>query len=112
MNSHYFSNNMMEARSRALSRRVHIHKLRHVRPRIDTRSPARFRHIQTQLKKERLLEDRFTEIERENRILLEKMNKIFNRKNSYSVQRPLLRQPSRARGIDLVPRAVSRVVFT
>ena len=57
---------------------LHKRRLRAARPAIDTRAPRRFGHIQYKAKKERLQEERFTEIERENRILLEKMHRIMN----------------------------------
>lgn len=45
-----------------------------------------FSHIRTKAKKDQLLEDRFTEIERENRILLEKMHHIFQNKKQNTMR--------------------------
>jgi hypothetical protein len=51
----------------------HIRRLSHSRPTIDSAVPISFKGQRSKSKKERLQEERCTEIERENRILLEKM---------------------------------------
>jgi len=65
---------------RAESRRLEMHRtrLKNVRPLVDTSEPkaAHFDHVRMNLKKEQMLEERYTEIDRENRILLKKMSNI------------------------------------
>ena len=67
---------------------MHLSKLKEAKPSVDIREPTQFRHIKKKLKKNQILEgkhfslisfdaDRYTEIERENRILLEKMTHIM-----------------------------------
>ena len=46
---------------------------------IDTNPPGTFGLVNSRKKKEQLMEDRFTEIERENRILLEKITHIMQK---------------------------------
>lgn len=57
--------------------RIHKTKLRNAKPSIDVKCPTRFSHLKKKAKKEQQLEERYTEIERENRILLEKMTNIM-----------------------------------
>lgn len=65
-------------------RKIHMNKLRNVKPTIDIRKPKNFKHLKSRAKKEQMLEDRYTEIERENRILLEKMTSIMQKPNRTS----------------------------
>lgn len=65
-------------------RRIHMQKLRSVKPTIDLQKPKNFKHLKSRAKKEQMLEDRYTEIERENRILLEKMTSIMQKPNRTS----------------------------
>ena len=70
---------------------IHRKKLQDIRPLIDVGQPPRFKHIKKSAKREQILEggggwaitpvDRYTEIERENRILLEKMTHIMAHKS-------------------------------
>lgn len=61
-------------------RRQELHRARvkNMKPLVDTTEPtvAHFDHVRINLKKEQLLEERYTEIDRENRILLSKMSTI------------------------------------
>ena len=69
---------------------IHKQKIKNIKSRIDQKSPYRYAHVFKNSKKEQILEgkdysDRYTEIERENRILLEKMSQIIQtRSNSMS----------------------------
>ena len=54
-----------------------------MRSQIATCRPQKYSHLMRNPKKERITEERFTEIERENRILLEKMTKMHKRPNRY-----------------------------
>lgn len=65
-------------------RRIHMEKLRKVKPTINLKKPKVFKHLKSRAKKEQMLEDRYTEIERENRILLEKMTSIMQKPNRTS----------------------------
>jgi len=51
---------------------------------IDNKSPRQASHLKTKAKKNALMEDRFKQIETENRLLLEKMSNILRvRKNAF-----------------------------
>uniref|UniRef100_A0A0B6ZSX7 Cilia- and flagella-associated protein 97 n=1 Tax=Arion vulgaris TaxID=1028688 RepID=A0A0B6ZSX7_9EUPU len=50
-------------------------------PVVDTRAPATFMHLHLRLKKLQLEEERLSNIERDNRLLLEKMSYIMRREN-------------------------------
>ena len=62
--------------------RIHMLKLKNMQARINSGRPAEFYHLKIKAKREQMLEDRFTEIERENRILLEKMSSIMNKRQN------------------------------
>lgn len=48
-------------------------RLKNARPMVDISSPTSIKSLKRKSKKEQLKEDRYTQIERENRILLEKI---------------------------------------
>lgn len=56
---------------------IHKKKLRIAKHHIDTESPRPMTHLVTKAKKHELEEDRFSEIERENAVLLSKMSRII-----------------------------------
>eukprot|EP00929_Paragymnodinium_shiwhaense_P088304 TRINITY_DN4859_c0_g1_i2.p1 TRINITY_DN4859_c0_g1~~TRINITY_DN4859_c0_g1_i2.p1 ORF type:complete len:459 (-),score=94.53 TRINITY_DN4859_c0_g1_i2:130-1506(-) len=58
---------------------MHRERLQNIKPTIDTREPkaVRMEHVFNNLKKEQMLEERYSEIDRENRILLKKMSDIM-----------------------------------
>ena len=67
-------------------REIHMNKLREMKATVQIGEPTKFKHLKKKLKKTQMLEgksfqfhwlDRYTEIERENRILLEKMTNIM-----------------------------------
>jgi hypothetical protein len=65
---------------------LHYEKLKNMRPTLDLSCPPEFSHLRTKPKKEQqregnLKKERFTEIEKANRILLEKMSSIMNSKS-------------------------------
>lgn len=70
-------NKLLDKKWKDKEARIHRAKLQSVKPQIDAKCPARFTHLRKKAKKEQLLEERYTEIERENRILLEKMTNIM-----------------------------------
>ncbi len=78
-------------------------KLRKIRPQIDSRRPNSYKHLRSKKKKEQLLEDRFTEIERENRILLEKMTHIMQKQNRTSTSFNAINKAVPTYGIKLGP---------
>ncbi|OMJ75915.1 hypothetical protein SteCoe_24856 [Stentor coeruleus] len=55
---------------------LHIDKLRKIKSRVDIRSPSKFSHLKFKAKNYMIQEQRITEIERENKILLDKMTHI------------------------------------
>jgi len=74
-------NKILVKRQQLKERRIHIRKLWSIKPQIDSRRPTSYNHLAQKAKKEQQLEDWFTEIERENWILLEKMTSIMQQKN-------------------------------
>mmetsp|Transcript_27786 Transcript_27786/g.55539 ORF Transcript_27786/g.55539 Transcript_27786/m.55539 type:complete len:184 (-) Transcript_27786:66-617(-) len=70
-------NRITDGRSRQRNQELHRRKLQSMRPSIDNRAPPRHSHLRRNLKKEKMMEERFATIERENRILLEKMSYIM-----------------------------------
>lgn len=70
---------------------MHMRRVNAVRPRVDSASPRPCPHLQHRLKQIQIAEDRCTEIERANRILLEKMSTVMNAKPP---EFPLLRPKS------------------
>lgn len=55
----------------------HQQKIRNMKCSIDNKSPFQPTHLKTKAKKNALMEERFTQIETENRLLLEKMSHIM-----------------------------------
>lgn len=85
----------MKVASKACARRVwerehdaHRERIKKVKPATDMTLPitASMDHIRNNLKKEQLLEGRYMEIDRENRILLRKMSEMMRKPNPYSDQ--------------------------
>lgn len=70
------------------SMQIHYNHLRRIKSAIDKSVPVTFGKLQHKPKKDQLVEERFTEIERENRLLLEKMSLIMNTKSNRSFTRP------------------------
>ncbi|EER19521.1 hypothetical protein Pmar_PMAR012502 [Perkinsus marinus ATCC 50983] len=66
-------NKICARRSNERNKEIHKRKLREMRPAIDTREPevCHLEHVRVNAKREQLLEERYTEIDRENRILLQ-----------------------------------------
>ena len=56
---------------------LHKKKLRNIRSTLDNKPPKRHNHLRKNLKKQQLMQERFSKIERENQILLEKMSYIM-----------------------------------
>eukprot|EP00933_Yihiella_yeosuensis_P043932 TRINITY_DN38975_c0_g1_i1.p1 TRINITY_DN38975_c0_g1~~TRINITY_DN38975_c0_g1_i1.p1 ORF type:complete len:284 (-),score=46.38 TRINITY_DN38975_c0_g1_i1:70-921(-) len=64
----------------------HRSRVSQVKPATDMSAPHTMHmdHFRTNLKKERLLEERYMEIDRENRVLLRKMGEAMNKPNPYT----------------------------
>merc|ERR1719401_225269 len=58
---------------------MHKQRLKAMRPQVDTSEPrtTHFDHLRNNLKREQILEERYYEIDRENKILLQKMSDIM-----------------------------------
>jgi len=65
---------------------IHRQKVSAVRAAIDNMPPvaATLEHMRHNLKKERLLEDRYVEIDRENKVLLSKMSEIMKQPSAFA----------------------------
>eukprot|EP00930_Biecheleria_cincta_P071867 TRINITY_DN59320_c0_g1_i1.p1 TRINITY_DN59320_c0_g1~~TRINITY_DN59320_c0_g1_i1.p1 ORF type:complete len:284 (+),score=39.00 TRINITY_DN59320_c0_g1_i1:67-918(+) len=67
---------------------AHRARVNSVKPATDMTAPSTVKmdHFRTNLKKERLLEERYMEIDRENRVLLRKMSEGMRKPNPYTTQ--------------------------
>jgi len=74
----------------------HRERIKTVQPASDMTAPVTMamNHFRTNLKRERLLEDRYMEIDRENGILLKKMSQAMKKPNAYVVKDDNEKKPS------------------
>merc|ERR1712224_772284 len=88
-------NKLCAQRNRQREQELHRARLRSMRAQVDTSEPtvAHLDHLRNNLKREQLLEERYFEIDRENKILLQKMSDIM-RNSSYSSDRSKSGPPS------------------
>ena len=56
---------------------LHRRKLKEMRPAIDNKPPPRYIHLEQNLKKQQMDEERYSQIERDNYLLLDKMSYIM-----------------------------------
>mmetsp|Transcript_16977 Transcript_16977/g.24183 ORF Transcript_16977/g.24183 Transcript_16977/m.24183 type:complete len:81 (+) Transcript_16977:112-354(+) len=64
----------------------HQQKIRDMKCSVDNKSPFQPTHLKTKAKKNALMEERFTQIETENRLLLEKMSHIMRVRKFLALQ--------------------------
>ena len=88
---------------------IHYEKLKKMRPTLDLSCPTEFSHLKSKAKKDQQREgknniERFTEIERANRILLEKMSNIMNSKSpsQHRFKKKSLNQEIRKRDLEKI----------
>ena len=62
--------------------RLHQQRLKSIKAAIDNRAPKKPSHLRKNMKREQMMEERYAKIERENRLLLEKMSHIMQGGNS------------------------------
>jgi len=67
---------------RAIDYENHMQRLKQVKPTLNHNPPNDFNHLRSKAKRERMLEEKYIEIERENKILLHKMQKILKTSSS------------------------------
>jgi len=74
----------------------HRARIRQVKPATDMSAPSTMKmdHFRSNLKKERLLEDRYMEIDRQNRVLLKRMSEAMRKPNPYVVEKKEAAPPS------------------
>jgi len=83
------SNRLLSKRWSDRDQQQHQYRLQTAKPRVDSASPRPCPHLKLRLKQQQLTEDRCTEIERANRILLEKMSIVLSAKRpNYPSLRP------------------------
>jgi len=72
-------NKLCAERNRQRNQELHRQRLRAMKPQVDTTVPdvVHLDHLKNNLKREQLLEERYFEIDRENKILLQKMSDIM-----------------------------------
>jgi len=71
------SNKLIFKRINERNRQIHLNKLSQIKSSINRQPPLSFNHLKVNKKKNQLYETKLTEIERENRILLEKLTNIM-----------------------------------
>eukprot|EP00435_Cladocopium_sp_Y103_P012135 s282_g3.t1 len=74
----------------------HRARIKQVKPATDMSAPSTMKmdHFRSNLKKERLLEDRYMEIDRQNRVLLKRMSEAMRKPNPYVVEKKEAAPPS------------------
>jgi len=79
-------NRLCEKRNEQRRQELHREKIRTMRASVDTGEPKclHLEHVRNNLKREQILEERYGEIDRENRILLQKMSDIMRNNNTQS----------------------------
>ncbi|KAJ3122849.1 hypothetical protein HK098_002425 [Nowakowskiella sp. JEL0407] len=80
---HPVCNKLLAKKWDKADRKLHLEKLAKIRPRVDNSLPKVHLHLQLKLKKLRIEEDRISQIERENNILLHKMNHIMREESHH-----------------------------
>merc|ERR1719356_853606 len=72
-------NKLCAERTRQKNLELHRQRIKAMKPQVDTSEPnvVHLDHLRTNLKREQLLEERYFEIDRENKILLQKMSDIM-----------------------------------
>jgi len=81
MNGLLVANKACTARVRKRELDAHRNRIRSIRPQIDNTTPEThgLDHLRNNLKREQLLEERYHEIDRDNRILLQKMSDVMKK---------------------------------
>lgn len=87
-------NRLVSKRCRENERRVHKQKIADARAFTDTREPQVYsmNHLRVNMKREQMLEERYSEIDRHNQILLQKMTEIIRQPTSTGL--PEIRGPA------------------
>jgi len=90
------ANKTCAARARSRQHEQHRQRVQKVRPLVDTTLPAtaQLDHLRNNLKGEQLLEERYREIDRENRILLQKMSDVMRQQPTPTTTPRTARGPS------------------
>ena len=70
-------NRVINKRQLQVAKRIHYKRINSVTRQIDNKKPSALGYPIIKLKKEQLIEERCVEIEKDNRILLERMTKIL-----------------------------------
>eukprot|EP00976_Prorocentrum_cordatum_P111796 1195426-Prorocentrum_minimum.AAC.3 len=81
---------LVEQKMRERQDLLHRRRIQSMKPSVDNKPPPKFQHLQQNLKKAQQEEDRLTEVEKQNGVLLEKLSRIASRPNPGSSKRALL----------------------
>eukprot|EP01029_Cantina_marsupialis_P021055 TRINITY_DN4_c0_g6_i1.p1 TRINITY_DN4_c0_g6~~TRINITY_DN4_c0_g6_i1.p1 ORF type:complete len:384 (+),score=137.02 TRINITY_DN4_c0_g6_i1:73-1224(+) len=71
-------NRLISGKINEKNRQMHLKKLKSIKSTVDNGKPKKHAHLRRNLKKEQMMDERYSEIERENRILLSKMSSIMH----------------------------------
>mmetsp|Transcript_3640 Transcript_3640/g.7556 ORF Transcript_3640/g.7556 Transcript_3640/m.7556 type:complete len:155 (+) Transcript_3640:159-623(+) len=81
---------LVEEKMRERQDKLHKRRIQSMKPQIDNKPPPRFQHLQQNLKKAQQEEDRLTEVEKQNGILLDKLSRIASRPSPGSSKKALV----------------------
>lgn len=73
------SNKILDEKWQTHLQQMHKERLKTIKAGVDNKQPQKYPHLQQNLKKQQLDEERFSTIERENYLLLDKMSHIMVR---------------------------------
>jgi hypothetical protein len=91
------SNKLISQKIHEKNRQIHLAKLNSIKSSISRQAPLTFTHLKSNKKRHQLYENKLTEIERENRILLEKLTTI-------------MKNPNKTLSVDKQPRSLNKEV--
>jgi len=93
------ANKACAERVRSRAQELHVERIKNMRSSIDTTEPAvaHLDHLRNNLKREQMLEERYHNIDRENRLLLQKMSDMMKQEQKPSAK-PARRTQSLTRG--------------
>mmetsp|Transcript_32943 Transcript_32943/g.55157 ORF Transcript_32943/g.55157 Transcript_32943/m.55157 type:complete len:154 (+) Transcript_32943:133-594(+) len=81
---------LVDQKMRERQDKLHKRRIQSMKPSVDNKPPPQFQHLQLNLKKAQQEEDRLTEVEKQNGILLDKLSRIASRPDPGSSKKALV----------------------
>jgi len=91
------------------AKRIHAEKLKHIKPSIDNSPPQTQVHLENRRKRDQIVEDRLTTIEKHNLILLERMMTIMKRPSSLDNNNTRSKSPSKSLNREAKKRELEKI---